>query len=355
MAKRRARGEGSVEALPSGRFRATLPGRKKAGGSQTFDTAKEAREWLWKTIDTPRVDGLTLSAWVEQWIKSAEASTAATNHKRDRQCLDRHVLPTLGNRLLRALNATTINGWLADLHAAGVSTSERRRAAVTLRKVLRANESYPRAVWDRVKIPTHRTAETRHLTPDELRQLLEVADSWEGEYGAMIRVGIDCAARAGELLGLQWGDFDADAKTLTIRRAVCPRTSELKETKTVRSRRTIPLSPKTLANLLAMPRGEAADPLFRSTDRAARPYWRYADWIRYRWWPLVKAAGLADKGVSPKSLRDTGATLLLSSGVNIVTVSRRLGHSTVTQTLNTYGHSMPNEQERAAETIGQFV
>jgi integrase len=50
-------------------------------------------------------------------------------------------------------------------------------------------------------------------------------------------------------------------------------------------------------------------------------------------------------------LRHTHATLLLRKGVNIKVISERLGHSTVTMTLDTYSHLMPDMQETAVKAL----
>jgi integrase len=53
--------------------------------------------------------------------------------------------------------------------------------------------------------------------------------------------------------------------------------------------------------------------------------------------PLLRAAGIDDSH-RPYDLRHTMATLLLNAGVNIKTVSARLGHANIVLTLNTYAH-----------------
>nr|DAH95481.1 MAG TPA: Integrase [Caudoviricetes sp.] len=50
-------------------------------------------------------------------------------------------------------------------------------------------------------------------------------------------------------------------------------------------------------------------------------------------------------------LHHTHATLLLANGIPIIEVSRRLGHANVTQTLDTYGHSIPNYDQGIADEI----
>ena len=50
-------------------------------------------------------------------------------------------------------------------------------------------------------------------------------------------------------------------------------------------------------------------------------------------------------------LRHTHASLLLMNGVNVKVVQERLGHSSVTITLDVYSHIMPSLQEQAAERL----
>jgi integrase len=57
----------------------------------------------------------------------------------------------------------------------------------------------------------------------------------------------------------------------------------------------------------------------------------------------------------PYDLRHTGATLLLLAGVSPKVVSERLGHSTITLTLDTYAHVLPGMQEQAAAKIGAIL
>jgi integrase len=50
-------------------------------------------------------------------------------------------------------------------------------------------------------------------------------------------------------------------------------------------------------------------------------------------------------------LRHTCASLLIASGLDILTISRRLGHANPSITLNVYGHLMPNMDDRAAAVL----
>jgi len=59
--------------------------------------------------------------------------------------------------------------------------------------------------------------------------------------------------------------------------------------------------------------------------------------------------------VSIHKLRHTAASILIDSGASIATVSKRLGHSQISSTLNIYTHQIKKRDEAAAENIGGVV
>ncbi len=54
-------------------------------------------------------------------------------------------------------------------------------------------------------------------------------------------------------------------------------------------------------------------------------------------------------------LRDTCATLMLKAGVPVNVVQKRLGHNTISITLNTYAHALPSMQQDAASRIALML
>jgi integrase len=64
--------------------------------------------------------------------------------------------------------------------------------------------------------------------------------------------------------------------------------------------------------------------------------------------------GLKKPGLSLHSLRHTHATILISRGVNIKLVSKRLGHAKPSITLDIYAHVMRDDQELAVQAMDQF-
>ncbi len=129
------------------------------------------------------------------------------------------------------------------------------------------------------------------------------------------------------------------------------------EPKTSRSRRTVSLPGFALEALRAHRREQAERRLllgaaWRDLDlvveRGDGSPWRPATLSR-AWRRLADTAGLA--GVRFHDLRHAHATLMLASGVHPKVVADRLGHATVSITLDTYSHVIPALQAEAARVL----
>jgi integrase len=73
--------------------------------------------------------------------------------------------------------------------------------------------------------------------------------------------------------------------------------------------------------------------------------------LRNRYFKRIKTRAEAREDLRFHDLRHTCATLLLSEGVNAKIVSELLGHASITITLNTYSHVLPDVQESAADAM----
>ena len=71
--------------------------------------------------------------------------------------------------------------------------------------------------------------------------------------------------------------------------------------------------------------------------------------IRRKMNNMSKIAGV--KQIRVHDLRHSHASLLINNGHNIIIVAKRLGHSDIKQTLNTYSHLMPNIQSEIVESL----
>lgn len=345
---RRGRGEGSIEQLPSGKWRARLPGRR---GAETKDTYEAARDWLRANIDKPApANVLTLAGWLDQWEPLHRAETAAATWRKDEHTAKTHLRPRLGPVRLRDLTALRVRTYFADLKDAGVTPGERFKAGKLLRAVLNAavkHDLIPANPIDgkRLSVPPKPRPEPHALSGPELDAVIVSADDLR--WGPLFRAWADAGLRPSELLALMWDDYDPATATLSVRRSLCVMTGEPKELKTKWSRRAIPLSPPAAAALVDLPRRDA---VMFAAPRGG--HWWHRNFAEHVVGPVLTRAKVR---ATPYTFRHTMATMWLQNGVSLAVVAERLGHRDPATTLKHYAHVLPGDQKAAADRMGAVM
>lgn len=174
--------------------------------------------------------------------------------------------------------------------------------------------------------------------------------------------------RRGEALGLGPEHLDLDRARVAIQRSLVAvrgrgeeREASFSEPKTDKSRRSVALDPASVETLRAHRRRQLEERI------ALGPAWQDRglvfcredgleldpDWVGKRFGALSSAAGLP--AIRLHDLRHTHATLALQADIHPKVVSERLGHSTISMTLDTYSHAIPAMQEDAAVRVAALV
>lgn len=147
-------------------------------------------------------------------------------------------------------------------------------------------------------------------------------------------------ARFGECLGLTWDCVDFDKKTIRIEKGFDYHfTHDFTEGKTKNSKRTITVPKKLLKLLSTLPRTN--DKVFTTISNNA---------VNKALKRALKQIGV-DKHVTFHAIRHTHASILLSQGVQLLSVSKRLGHADSTITLQTYAHVIKELEQEDNEKI----
>jgi integrase len=175
-------------------------------------------------------------------------------------------------------------------------------------------------------------------------------------HEAMLVTAVATGLRQGELLGLRWSDVDLAAGSVTVRHPLqwIDGQPTLVETKTAKSRRTIPLpqvARDALSELWSQRAAGAVSSPFLFTGTAGQP-------LRHTVALRALEAALRDAGlprVTFHALRHTAASLLLAQGVHPRVVMELLGHSTIALTMNTYSHVIPALEREAAERMDALL
>ena len=134
------------------------------------------------------------------------------------------------------------------------------------------------------------------------------------------------------------------------------------ETKTKKSRRSIPLSTSLAKSIKSHRRKQLEERMKLGADyqnldlvfasETGTPLQR-KNFTDRHFKPILKKANLPD--IRLYDLRHTTATLLLSAGENPKVVSERLGHASITLTLDTYSHVLPTMQKEAANKLESML
>jgi integrase len=198
-----------------------------------------------------------------------------------------------------------------------------------------------------IKKPRVPRRKQRFLTLDEVETLADALDAY---YRPLLYSAVYLGARWGELAGLKREHLD-----LLHRRALIVgsleeiggRTRWLPETKSGTSRRVLSV-PAFLVDVLAAHLAAAPPSEFVFTSKRGSVL-RRSSFRSKVWLPAVAAAGLSP--LRFHDLRHTCASLLIAEGAHPKEIQARLGHSSITTTLNVYGHLFPSLDERLAERL----
>jgi integrase len=328
---------------PEGKKRSMVHATRTDARNWALDREAEVRGGSY--VD-PRSGALTFAAWAERFLNDYRKDPERVDHVR--RVLRLHVLPYFGDIPLRDLTPRTVQAWVHTLEDQGRAAGSIRGYAQMLSMVLNAavdDDLIPKSPYRKIDLPGLGGDERRFLTPEEADRLIaELPD----RYKALIVLALASGARWGELTGLQRDRYNPLRGTITITRSLhehhtLPGIFALDEPKTPKSRRTI-----------ALP-AHAVDVLNNHIDTYGTGRWdlifagpRGAPLARSHFRNRVfrsacQAAGIA--GLRFHDLRHTHASWLLSAGVPVTAVSRRLGHANVSMTLDVYSHVMPETDD----------
>ncbi len=218
-----------------------------------------------------------------------------------------------------------------------------------------------------------KSLQSRGADREDVRRFLDAATS--DVYAPLWEIALATGMRRGELLGVRWQDIDLTRGTLTIQQAVTLLNDKaiIQQPKSAASRRTVRLPAHCIAALQAHKdrrsfrtspatiSGDARDLVFTSTTggiihprNLIRNFALIMEQEEKR-----RLAKYPDATPLPRirfhDLRHTYATLSLSGGADIKTVSTRLGHSSIAITGDVYMHVTPQMDERATAVIEDAI
>jgi integrase len=303
-----------------------------------------------------------LDTWERDW---AAMNVSPKTAERYSQLLKLHIRPMLGAKPMQAIRAQDLNALYTSLH-----DKLAPRTVGHVHRLLHLVFAHA-TKWGNIKRNVVALVDAPKVPATEapVLQLTEIPQMFDAVRGRSLYpiavVALGTGMRRGELCALRWQDVNLDAATLRVERSLeQTRKSGLrfKEPKSKRGRRTISLSAIVVAELRKHWAAQQEQRLSLGLGGSPLDGLVFADWDGSPWAPdrlsdnfadTMEAAGLPH--VTLHTLRHTHASQLIRSGVDILTVSRRLGHATATVTLNVYGHLITTEDKAAEITQTMFT
>ncbi|WP_029423282.1 site-specific integrase [Alicyclobacillus macrosporangiidus] len=345
-------------------------GKKRYKWHGGFNTKKEAQNFLAQTITElekgeyvePAKE--TVGSYLERWLEIKRESLRHGTYRKYEWLIRRHILPNLGKIELAKLRPQHLERFYTELRDR-LSKRSILHAHLLLHAALdRAVKQglVSRNVADTVEAPRADAYRATIWTPAEVARFLAESRDMEPGYWIAWVLAVYTGMRQAEILGLKWSDIDWTLGYLRVDRTLKYVRGEpvFQDPKTERSRRSIALSSDTMEALrwhrqqqdrVRLQMGDAYDDQDMVLATAyGRPLSQNT--LAHVWQRLL--AKIDVPRIRFHDLRHTHASLLLQQGVQAKVVSERLGHSTITTTLDTYTHVVPVLQKEAAERLDEL-
>lgn len=235
------------------------------------------------------------------------------------------------------------------------------KAISTVLKQAVKEQLLPRNIADLAsppKVPKH---EMDTFEVEELQAILKALATEPLKWQTCIQLLIATGARRGEIMGLRWERVDWKGNRLYLceNRVYTPETGAISNSLKTDESRYVSV-PSPVMELLKRWRDEQAKLFdwlgitpsgYVMTSEKGRPMHPDAptNWLN----SFYKRHDLPP--IHPHKFRHTQASLLIAEGVDILTVSKRLGHSQTSTTMNIYAHALAKSDEHASEVFDSLV
>lgn len=292
-----------------------------------------------------------------KWLDTKEPEIGVRTFVDYREVARNHLLPAFGDRQINQIKPDEIVAFRNEKHKKYTPRTTNKILRVLKMVFVYAEDNdhlkgNPARKVSVVKQPIEEMDFLGRVEPDEIDRLLEAASP---DYYPLFVTAIWTGAREGELFALKWNNVDFDKQRINVRQTYDP--YGYREPKSKAGKRSIVMSPE-LAEALSQHRatlkenGKAVggdDNVFQ--NREGNPL--VASTVTRQFHYTLERAGI--RRLRFHDLRHTFGALLASMGAPPKFIQQQMGHSTLTTTLDIYGHWMPSAYMEFGKIFDDFV
>lgn len=299
----------------------------------------------------------TFGEFIERWKTEVLTTQKPSSARSVRSHLKCYIIPELGKVRLDQFGVENQQRFITRMPERATNKAVSRKTILniiaTISTILTTARDWgyscEQIAVSKLRLPPRGVVyEAPHFTTEQVQRILAIAEEpWRTMFCICTMDGL----RAGEALGLQWGDIDLERRILHIRRSAWY--GKIQTPKSRESETTLPV-PEALATILNNYRTQwKSNPHgFLFVTRNERPP-SSNNVVEYRLWPILDALEIPRCGLH--AFRHTHTALLLDSGATPKVVQRQLRHADARTTLQIYGHVVGEAHREAVEKVASIV
>lgn len=291
-------------------------------------------------------------------MPAKEATFSENARSSYRMFLDKHISPSLGDMLLTEITPAMLTKLLLDFQKAGYAHATTIKLYNVLNGVFQMaflDDTIPFNPMLKVKRPAPRKAEQietveQAYTVDEMQYIFSCLEKEPLKWRVFVRLLADTGIRRGEACGLCWDCVNFTDNTVTIKRNLqyTPAKGVYMETPKNGKSRLVDVDTDIMSMLRDLRNSQSAKAISRyvfTQEDSFEPMHPQSPTRYFK--KFGQRYGIKD--FHPHKLRHTSASIAITHGADVVSVSERLGHSDTSVTLRMYAHANEESIRRAGQ------
>lgn len=336
---------------------------RQSDAGEVISRAEHREKAAQEAAEAARI--LTLKQYGEKVFMPSKLVTMSENSRANYQgYLDNRIYPALGHIKLPEITPAQISAFLLEIQSEGKAHATVVKVYTILLglfKLAYMGDMIDRNPMDKVERPKPRKEEAKATEPEaytvaEVQQIMECLEREPLKWRVLVSLLIDTGMRRGECCALKWENVDFKAGTITISGNLCytPKKGVYLDTPKNGRTRIVYIGNDTIA-LLRQLRSEQADKAISAyiftQENSPEPIHPQSP-TRYLK-KLSERCGVPD--LHPHKLRHTFASIAITSGADVASVSEALGHSDKAVTLRMYTHADQESISRATQIFREAI